>query len=79
MKKPEKQESVVTTIRIPLELHAELKAAAHMAGHPMNAEIIARLWAIPKGVTLTDIARQNIQTQEMIQQIIDAIGPRPRR
>lgn len=75
MKKPEKLD-IVTTIRIPVELHAELKAAAHLAGHPMNAEIIARLWASPRGATLTDIARQNIKTQEMIQQIIDAISPR---
>lgn len=72
MKKPVKKD-IVTTIRIPVELHAELKAAAHLAGHAMNVEIITRLWAAPKGTTLGDIARQNEKTQEMVQQIIDAI------
>lgn len=75
MKKTEKQD-VVTTFRIPVDLHREIKEAAHAAGHPMNTEIVARLRAAPKGTTLGDIARQNIKTQEMIQQIIDAISPR---
>lgn len=75
MKKPEKKD-IVTTIRLPTELHAELKEAARLAGHPMIEEIIARLWSTPKGTSLADIARQNIKTQEMVQQIIDAITPR---
>lgn len=41
----------------------------------MNVEIVARLSA-PSGQTLRDISRQNEKTQEMIQQIIDAISPR---
>jgi hypothetical protein len=75
MKKPEKQD-VVTTIRLPVDLHRELKETARIAGHAMNIEIIARLVAHPKGTTLADIAKQNTKTQEMIQQIIDAISPR---
>lgn len=75
MKKPEKQD-VVTTIRLPVALHSEIKATAKAAGHAMNIEIIARLMAHPKGTTLGDIARQNSKTQAMIQQIIDAISPR---
>lgn len=79
MKKDEKQTSVVTTVRLPAELHRELKEAAHQAGHPMNEEIIARLWASPRGSSLTDIARQNEKTQQMVQVIIDAILPARRK
>lgn len=75
MKKTEKQD-IVTTVRIPIELHKELKEAAASAGHPMNAEIVARLWAAPRGTTLAEIAKQNVRTQEMVQIIIDAISPR---
>lgn len=75
MKKTEKQD-VVTTIRLPAALHSEIKESAQIAGHAMNVEIISRLTAHPKGTTLADIARQNIKTQEMIQQIIDALSPR---
>ena len=73
--KPEKQD-VVTTIRLPAALHSEIKEAASAAGHPMNAEIIARLASYPKSTTLNDVAKQNAKTQEMVQQIIDAISPR---
>lgn len=76
MKKADRQESIVTTIRLPVELHAEIKDAAFQAGHPMNTEIVARLQASPKGTSLADIARQNAKTQEMVQTIIDALRPR---
>lgn len=77
MKKPlKKQESITTTIRLPIEIHREIKESARIAGHPMNVEVIARLAAHPKGTTLGDIARQNVKTQQMVQQIIDAISPR---
>lgn len=73
--KTEKQD-VVTTIRLPAELHSEIKETAKAAGHAMNIEIIARLTSYPKGTTLNDIAKQNSKTHEMVQQIIDAISPR---
>lgn len=74
-KTPKHHPDVKTAFRLPAALHAELKEAAELAGHSMNAEIIARLSA-PAGHTLRDIAKQNMKTQEMIQQIIDAIRPR---
>lgn len=74
-KKPEKKD-VVTTFRLPAALHREIKEAAQAAGHPMNAEIVARLESFPKGTTLGDIAKQNLKTQQMVQEIIDAISPR---
>lgn len=75
MKKLEKQD-ITTTIRLPIALHSEIKETARAAGHAMNIEIIARLTSYPKGATLNDIAKQNARTQEMVQQIIDAISPR---
>lgn len=74
-KPPKKTKDVKTAFRLPAALHAEIKEAAERAGHSMNAEVIARL-STPVGHTLMDIARQNLKTQEMVQQIIDAIGPR---
>jgi hypothetical protein len=79
MKKDETQTSVVTTIRLPRELHHEIKEAARVAGHPMNDEMIARLWASPRGTSLADLARQNEKTQQMVQMIIDAIRPARRK
>lgn len=64
-----------TTVRLPAELHAEIKDAAARAGHSMNVEIVARLSA-PVGHSMLDLAKQNLKTQQMIQQIIDAITPR---
>lgn len=73
MKKIAKKEPSTTTVRLPPELHAEIKDAAARAGHSMNLEIIARLSARPTGLTLQDIARQNVRTQEMIQQLINTL------
>lgn len=39
----------------------------------MNVEIIARLTAQPVDLTMRDIARQNVRTQEMIQRLIDTL------
>jgi predicted transcriptional regulator len=65
---------IKTALRLPRELHAEIKDAAEYHGRSMNAEIISRLESA--GVTLSEIAQQNIKTQGMIQQIIDAISMR---
>lgn len=75
MKKLPISKASTTTVRLPPELHAEIREAADRAGHSMNTEIVARLSA-PSGQSLKDIARQNEKTQQMIQTIIDAISPR---
>lgn len=69
---------IKTAIRLPRDLHADIVDAAAHHGHSMNDEMIARL-SKPTGPTLDDIARQNARTQEMVQTIIEAIGPRPGR
>jgi hypothetical protein len=61
------------TIRLPSGLHQEISDAAARAGHSMNAEIILRLTRAPSKISLDDISRQNVRTQKMLQQIIDAL------
>lgn len=73
MKKPEKKIPSTTTIRLPPALHAELKDSAARNGHSMNLEIINRLTAALPGLTLSDISRQNVKTQKMIQRLIDTL------
>lgn len=72
----QKKTHVKTAMRIPSDLHAEIVDAAERAGHSMNDEIVSRLSAGRGGASLFDIVAQNVRTQEMIQQILDAIGPR---
>lgn len=73
MKKTDERKPGTTTVRLPPDLHAEIKDAAARAGHSMNVEIIARLTAQPVDITLRDVARQNVRTQEMIQRLIDTL------
>jgi plasmid stability protein len=78
----EKKKKPTTTVRLPPDLHAEVKEAAARAGHSMNDEIIERLRSLSNanlgGPTLRDVVRQNEKTQLMVQQIIDAISPKRR-
>jgi plasmid stability protein len=78
MSKATKKKIPTTTVRLPEDLHAEIKAAAAQAGHSMNTEIIDRLRTASAGATLRDVMRQNELTHTMVQQIIDAITPRRR-
>lgn len=86
LKKPAKK----TAMRLPAELHAELQDAAAREDHSMNDEIIARLSAGAGGASMAslmtqvrrltaenqEIKAELKKTQEMIQVIIDALGPR---
>jgi hypothetical protein len=81
---PEKKTTTrpTTTVRLPPDLHTEVKDAAARAGHSMNDEIIQRLRTLSSltsgGASLRDVMRQNERTQAMVQQIIDAISPQRR-
>lgn len=82
-KKPKKPSSIKTAMRIPTDVHAEIHEAAVRADHPMNTEIVQRLRAGAGGATLAMVVEQNEQimaelkrTQDMIQLIINALGPR---
>lgn len=75
MTKPQ-DEYIKTALRLPRDLHKEIKEAAEYNGRSMNAEIIARLDSKPKGTTLDDLARQNKDLRALVQRIIEAITPR---
>jgi hypothetical protein len=76
MTKPQ-DDYIKTALRLPPDLHAEIKSAAEYHGRSMNAEILARLTATPAGpATLDTLAEQQQRTQAMVQQIIDALTPR---
>jgi hypothetical protein len=87
---PLKKPAIKTAMRLPADLHADLKDAATREGHSMNVEMVSRLTAMLGGASLHAILAQNRQileenrelraeikkTQEMVQSIIDALSPR---
>jgi hypothetical protein len=62
-----------TTVRLPADLHKEVKETAAKAGHSMNDEIILRLQAYAESLALSDIAQQNTELQRMVQRLIDRL------
>jgi Cys-tRNA synthase (O-phospho-L-seryl-tRNA:Cys-tRNA synthase) len=88
-----KKPPIKTAMRLPAELHADLKEAAEREDHSMNDEIILRCTAMSGGASLATILAQTqrlseenrqlkaeIQkTQQMVQSIIDALGPGRKR
>ena len=56
-----------TALRLPTELHGEIRQAADRNGRSMNAEIVARLQESP----LDDVKRQNDEIKAMIRQLLD--------
>lgn len=89
---PPKKPPIKTAMRLPADLHADLKEAAKREEHSMNDEIIHRLVVIYGGASLASILaetqhlrEENRQlkaevkkTQQMVQTIIDALAP-PRK
>lgn len=59
------------SLRLPVDVHAEIQQAAALAGRSMNDEIIHRLRAYALAVSLADIAQQNAELKRMVQQLID--------
>lgn len=80
-------------MRLPADLHADLKEAAEREDHSMNDEIIIRLTALAGGASFATILTQTQRlseenkqlkaeikrTQKMVQTIIDALRPRQKR
>jgi TRAP-type mannitol/chloroaromatic compound transport system substrate-binding protein len=62
-----------TAMRLPRDLHAEVRKAAKAAGHTMNAEIIARVAAAEDRPSLKDLMQQNAELKAMMREILDAI------
>lgn len=74
MKKPPLQkararDNVATAVRMPRDLHSELKQAAELAGRSLNAEIVARLDASRKDSLSTDIN----EIKSNLRKVLDAV------
>lgn len=64
------------SLRLPVDVHAEVQEAAALAGRSMNDEIVHRLQAYAQATTLNDIAQQNAELKRMLQQLIDSASLR---
>lgn len=62
------------SLRLPVDLHAEVQETSALAGRSMNDEIIYRLRAYRQATTLNDIAQQNAELKKMLQKLIDRQG-----
>lgn len=71
MEKQNKTKRVETTLRLPLELHDELKRAGAQVGHSINEEIIHRCRSHAQAVALEEIMKQNAELKRMLQILID--------
>jgi hypothetical protein len=90
---PPKKPPIKTAMRLPAELHADLKEAADREDHSMNDEIILRCTAMSGGASLATLLAEirglreehrqlradQKKTQQMVQTIIDALGPTRKR
>jgi len=63
----QEQKRFHTMLRLPPELADEIKAAAELHGHSMNAEIIARLQASPMDAVMARLDRM----ERMLQTVLD--------
>ena len=75
-KKSTQSEYVKTALRLPPDLHAELKDSAEKNGRTMNAEIIARLQQMPVNVQLDNLANDQRQLVTIAKEILAAVGGR---
>lgn len=58
-----------TAVRMPPDLHAELKETAELNGRAMNAEILARL----EQNTMDALMRENAEIKKMLREILDIV------
>lgn len=58
-----------TAVRMPPELHEEIKATAELNGRRMNAEIIDRL----QQNNMATLLRENAELKKMIREILDIV------
>jgi hypothetical protein len=69
--KPQQVDFVKTAVRLPPQLHKELKETAEMNGSPLNAEIIARLMAAPVQEKLDSLATNDQEIKSMLRELLD--------
>lgn len=62
-----------TALRLPPELHRQVKAAAKAAGHTMNAEILARVAAAEDRASFRLLVKQNDELRRMMREMLERI------
>lgn len=60
-------------MRLPPELHRQVKAAAKAAGHTMNAEILARVAAAEEQASFRLLVRQNEELRRLMLELMERI------
>lgn len=55
---PEQTTIIHTAFRLPIDLRDEIRSAAEREGHSMNAEVIARLRAVPVDARLDELEKK---------------------
>lgn len=60
---------IQTAVRLPPDLHHELRESAERNGNSLNAEIVARLRTSP----WDDLMRQNAELKSMLRELLDRI------
>ena len=73
IQKPKQTTHIHTGVRIPRELHAEIKSVVERDGTSMNAEIISRLKMSHFEARLGEITAQNTELKEMLRKVLDKI------
>lgn len=67
---------VKTALRLPASLRDELAAAAELAGHSLNDEILARCLAQPVRDKIDSISAENAQLKAMMREMLDSLPTR---
>jgi hypothetical protein len=68
------KDHVRSQLRIPVELHAKLTAAAERNGRSLNAEILARLEPDPIVATLEVLKQDNAELKFLAREILQNLS-----
>lgn len=71
MENANKTKRIETTLRLPPDLHEELRRAGALVGHSVNEEILHRCRAHAQAIGLEEIMKQNAELKRMVQILID--------
>ena len=66
-------EYIRTAMRLPPDLHKAVKEAARVAGHTMNAEIIARVAAAEEHASFKLLVRQSDELRRLMVEMLERI------
>lgn len=62
-----------TALRLPKDLHRQVRLAAEASGRTMNAELLARIAGADEVATNKELVRQNAELKAMLREVLDAL------